>query len=279
MEGRGVNNGVHLDMRHLGKAKIMERLPQIRELAMNFSGVDIIEEPVEIRPAFHYAMGGIDVDIDGQTNLKGFFSCGEASCISVHGANRLGGNSLMECAVYGKITGEGVTKFLKNGVDWPGDMKDVMEKAHQEAEDKINSMLYSEGPEDIFELHKKVSDLMMTNCFVYRKEDELKELLDVIENVKKRLRNIELRAKDRKFNIELQRAFEAEGMIHLAEVIAYGAYLRKESRGAHFRTDFPKRDDENWLKHTMAYYNGTDKPKIDFKEVELGLWEVVERKY
>jgi succinate dehydrogenase / fumarate reductase flavoprotein subunit len=120
---------------------------------------------------------------------------------------------------------------------------------------------------------------MISHCFVFRKEDELKELLDVIEDVKKRLPNIKLRAKDRKFNIELQRAFEAEGMIHLAEVIAYGAYLRKESRGAHFRTDFPKREDENWLKHTIAYYNGANQPRIDHKEVILGLWEVVERKY
>jgi succinate dehydrogenase / fumarate reductase flavoprotein subunit len=278
-EGRGINNAVHLDMRHLGKAKIMERLPQIRELAMNFSGVDIIEEPVEIRPAFHYAMGGIDVDISGETIVKGFFACGEASCISVHGANRLGGNSLMECAVYGKITGEGVTKFLKNGVEWPSDLKEVMTKAHQEAEEKIEFMLKSEGSEDIFLLQRKVADIMISHCFVFRKEDELKELLDVIADVKKRLPNIKLKAKDRKFNIELQRAFEAEGMIHLAEVIAYGAYLRQESRGAHFRTDFPKREDENWLKHTMAYYNGTNQPRIDHKEVILGLWEVVERKY
>ncbi|OLS24008.1 MAG: Succinate dehydrogenase flavoprotein subunit [Candidatus Heimdallarchaeota archaeon LC_3] len=191
-EGRGINNAVHLDMRHLGKEKIMERLPQIRELAMNFSGVDIIEEPVEIRPAFHYAMGGIDVDIDGHTTVKGLFACGEVSCISVHGANRLGGNSLMECAVYGKITGEGVTNFLKKGVEWPSDMEIVMKEAHQEAETKITTMLQNKGSEDIFVLHKKVSDLMMTNCFVFRKENELKELLDVIEDTKKRLNNIKL---------------------------------------------------------------------------------------
>ena len=252
---------------------------KFRELAMNFSGVDIIEEPVEIRPAFHYAMGGIDVDITGETIIKGFFACGEASCISVHGANRLGGNSLMECAVYGKITGEGVTKFLKNGVEWPTDMKSVMEKAQQEAEAKITSLLDSDGDEDIFALHRKVADLMMTNCFVYRTEDELKQLLDLIEDSKKRLNNIKLRAKGRKFNIELQRAFEAEGMIYLAEVVAYGAYLRTESRGAHFRTDYPKRDDENWLKHTLVYYNGIEKPKVEYKDVILGLWEVVERKY
>ncbi|HKZ40505.1 MAG TPA: FAD-binding protein, partial [Candidatus Hodarchaeales archaeon] len=276
LEGRGP---VSLDLRHLGREKIMERLPQIRELAINFAGSDVIEQPVEITPAFHYVMGGIDVNIDSETSVSGLYACGECACVSVHGANRLGGNSLLDCAVYGRITGESVAKYLQKGLTWANDSQKMLNLGRDEIENRISELLGGTGKEDIFELHRRVSEMMVTHCFVFRTERELKELLAAIAEVKKKLKNVSLRAKGRKYNLELQRALEAEGMIYLAESVAYGALLRQESRGAHFRTDFPKRDDEHWLKHTLCSYNGLELPKVEYKGVIMGIWKPEERKY
>lgn len=282
-EGRGFENEyVHLDLRHLGKEKILKRLPQIRELALKFAGVDMIYEPVPIQPGQHYSMGGIDTDKDAKTIIKGLYAAGEAACVSVHGANRLGGNSLLECVVFGKIAGENAAKYIKEEKPDNSDAEKAINEELEDAKKWIEGLRNANGPNDPFEILYTLKNTMTQKVGVFRKEEDLKEAVETIRELKRKFyeEGIYLKNRDKRFNRELERVIYLQGMLDIAECIAYGALERKESRGAHYRVDYPKRDDKNWLKHSLYWFQGYGKPvKMDFKPVTITKWQPQERKY
>lgn len=278
IEGRGFEPGyVHLDLRHLGREKIMERLPGIREIAMRFAGVDPIEEPIPIKPAQHYSMGGIDTDKTCATELKGFYAAGESACVSVHGANRLGGNSLLETVVFGKVAGRSINEYL-SGLEKSQDGEREIEDERKKMEEMVNALINKDKGVDHIEIRNTLKKTMSDKVGIFRKESELKEAVDTIVELIEKSKDIYVRSRSRLFNLDLMRALEIQGMVRVAEVIARGALRRTESRGSHYRTDYPKRDDENWLHHTIARYT-PEGPEFSKKEVVITRWQPMERKY
>jgi len=280
LEGRGIGgkNYVYLDLRHLGAAKIMETLPGIRDLAIHFEGVDPIEEPIPITPCQHYTMGGIDTDVDGRTVMPGFYAAGECACVSVHGANRLGGNSLLETIVFGRRSGAAVVADLA-GRAGGGDASAAGARAVADVEARV-ATLAARGADgqDPYAIRADMMATMKDHFGVFREEKQMREGLERLLALKERCATIGLRNAGGIFNLDLIRTLELEGMVDLALAVATGAVQRTESRGSHARTDYPTRDDENWLKHTMAYYT-PDGPRLDYKPVTLGTFEPQERKY
>ncbi|MFQ5951806.1 MAG: FAD-binding protein [Candidatus Omnitrophota bacterium] len=277
LEGRGIEDAyVYLDLRHLGEDKINEKLPGIREIGIRFAGIDAVEAPLPVQPGQHYTMGGIDCDINCQTSVPNLFAAGECSCVSVHGANRLGGNSLMETVVFGRIAGENAAQCCHE-IEYKEDA-DALFSSMNENEKRISSHFTSKGKERVGKLRKKLRELMIEKVGIFRKESELKEAIEEIKEIRKRYKAVSLTSSGKKFNLELITALEVECMIDLALVIGEGALKREESRGSHFRTDFPKHDDKNWLKHTLAHYT-SDGPELSYKEVDLSTWQPKERKY
>ncbi|NLE11254.1 MAG: FAD-binding protein [Actinobacteria bacterium] len=280
-EGRGIDGKdyVHLDLRHLGAEKILERLPGIRDLAIHFEGVDPIEEPIPVTPVQHYWMGGIDTNVDGATVMPGLYAAGECACVSVHGANRLGGNSLLETIVFGRRAGAEVVRYLETLTDKRPDARTAFSAA-QMMEQAVEELGAREGTEDVYKLRAEMTALMKDHFFLFRDEPTMKAGLEGLYSVKERVKNISLRWTGGVFNIDMIRTMEFEGMLDLAICVAEGAIVRQESRGAHFRTDFNTRDDANWLRHTLAYYDpDSPKPRLDYKPVTLGTFELQERKY
>jgi succinate dehydrogenase / fumarate reductase flavoprotein subunit len=275
-EGRGFEDEyVHLDLTHLGSDRIKERLPGIREISINFAGVDPIEEPIPVQPGQHYSMGGIDTDKHGITPLPGLFAVGEASCMSVHGANRLGGNSLLETLVFGKIVGQAVGKYTSKAV---APEKTHIEGATFDQREKLQTVLMRESGESVADIRDEMKGIMDANLGVFRTPEEIKITLEKISELKERFKNISLGDSEKRFNYSLIRALELGHMLEIAESIAYGALMREESRGAHWRLDFPKRNDTKFLKHTLAILeNG--KMRIEYKDVNPGKFEVKERSY
>ena len=283
-EGRGFEDAyVWLDLRHLGAEKILTRLPQIRELGIRFAGVDCIHEPLPVQPGNHYAMGGIDVDKTTMSPfVKGFFSAGEAACVSVHGANRLGGNSLLDAAVFGKIGGQKMVEYIKTNDISPSDSDSLMEQAMQETKEWIDSFTDPKNEHHPFKLLNEMRELMMDKVGVFRSEDPLKDALNRIREMKKMVVNegLKVEVKSRRFHRGLERTIYFDGMLDLAESITLGALTRTESRGAHYRTDYPKRDDDKWLKHSLYWFQGRGQPlKMEYKEVVITKWQPMERKY
>ncbi len=279
-EGRGVNgNFINLDIRHLGAEKIMERLPGIRDIAMNFVGVDPITTPIPVRPGQHYTMGGIDTDENGATCVEGFYAAGECACVSVHGANRLGGNSLLETLVFGKFAGEAAADYvLSKSALKKGD--GALKQGLDEELAKFKRLTESKGTEKAGTIRDELGRLMAEKVGIFRKEEELKDAFKEVKNLQKRFENVSVSYSGMKFNQALVMALEVEGNLAMAEAIVYGAAVRKESRGSHFRTDFPKRDDENFLRHTVVTWDIAEKKmKPSWKPVILGLFEPKERKY
>ncbi len=279
-EGRGFPGPrgldyVHLDLTHLGADKINERLGFIRELSMKFVGVDPVTQPIPIRPVWHYLMGGIDTNIDGKaSDVEGVWAAGEAGCESLHGANRLGTNSTAECLVYGNITGNEAIKYI-DGKDFPKFPDD----AAQKEKDRIfNDILKRDGKESVYGLRSEVRDIIDKHMPVYRTGEKMKEGLERIRQVKERYKNITVRDKSKVYNTDLVFALELGFMIDVAEVVIEGGLRREESRGGHARLDFPKRDDDKWLKHTIAKYT-PEGPKFDYSPVAITTWKPVERKY
>lgn len=267
---------VLLDLRHLGADKINEKLPLIRELAMQFVNIDPIKEPIPIRPVSHYLMGGIHTDNYGKTSVQGIWAAGEAACVSVHGANRLGANSTAECLVYGAVTGAETAKYvmsLKSDNSTP-----CSDKRIQEEENRIEELLKKQGTENLYELRKELRSTMDNYMGVFREAEGMRKALSKIKELKEKFKNISIKDKSRIYNTELTNALELEYMLLLAEVAVSGALERKESRGGHARRDFKARDDEKWLKHTLAYYT-KDGPKLEYIPVNITLWKPVERKY
>ncbi|HOU28647.1 MAG TPA: FAD-binding protein [Thermoleophilia bacterium] len=279
-EGRGIGGGdyVHLDLRHLGAERILERLPGIRDLAIHFEGVDPIEEPIPIKPVQHYTMGGIDTDVDGRTRMPGFYAAGECACVSVHGANRLGGNSLLETIVFGRRAGMAVVADLEGGASG-GDPAPAGRAAVAALEARV-AELAARGSGGIDPYAVREEMIAATrDCFgVFREEAVMRTGVEVLRRLKERCAGIGLRNAGGVFNLDLMRTLELEGMVDLALCVAEGALARTESRGSHSRTDYPARDDEHWLKHTLAHYT-PEGPRLEYVPVALGTFEPQERKY
>jgi len=281
-EGRGINGQpyLYLDLRHLGAEKILERLPGIRDLAIHFEGVDPIEEPIPVVPSQHYTMGGIDTDVDGATPMPGLYAAGECACVSVHGANRLGGNSLLETIVFGRRSGAEVVRYLEGRADKRPPNARAAFAAVQAMEDKIDRLSSAAGAENAYALRTEMADVTRYHFGVFRDEPAMKAGLEKLLTVKERSKNVGLRWTGQVFNLDMIRTVDLESMIDVALAMAAGALARTESRGAHYRTDYNKRDDANWLKHTLAYYRPDEAgPRLDSKPVTLGTFEPQERTY
>ncbi|MDJ0600660.1 MAG: succinate dehydrogenase/fumarate reductase flavoprotein subunit [Crocosphaera sp.] len=285
--GRGVHPDgspggpfVYLDLRHMGEEKIMSRVPFCWEEAHRLVGVDAVYEPMPVRPTAHYCMGGIPVNTQGRVKLsgdrltEGFFAAGECACVSVHGANRLGSNSLLECVVYGKITGENIAHYVQDRKFSEFDAEAYL----KEAKDRISNLLNKEGTLRLGSLRQQFQDSMAEHCGVFRTEELMQEGIDKIQQFKANYDNIYLDDKDNCWNTELIEAMELRNIMVVGEMILTSALNRKESRGAHSREDYTKRDDHNFLKHTLAYYSaaGLD---IQYMDVVINMFEPKERKY
>ncbi len=274
-EGRGGPEGeVFLDMTHLGAERIMEKLPQIRELCIEFEGVDPIEEPVPIKPTAHYSMGGIHTDVNGQTAIEGIYAAGEAGCVSVHGANRLGGNSLLDILVFGRRAGKHALEYARGAEFTP------VGSEQEEADAKmIAGMMDGESKITVPNIRQMLGNLMSEKVGVYRNAKDLQEAVDGLAELKELFSTVRVGDKTKAFNTELVAALELKNMLDLAEVVAVGALERKESRGAHTREDHPERDDKNWLAHTMATQGEDGKPKLDYAPVTITEFEPKARTY
>ncbi len=281
-EGRGIDGKdyVYLDLTHVPRKNIEERLPEISSFCKIYLGIDPAEEPIPVLPTAHYAMGGIPTDVDGRVlrdekgeTIEGLYAAGECACVSVHGANRLGCNSLLDTVVFGRRAGRAINKELK-GLRQGNIKKEIVNQVFEE----IDRLLNSKGKEKIGKIRKQLQQKMMEHCSVFRTEEHLRMLLNELKNIKERYRDIGLKDTSRAFNTELLEAIELGHLITISEVIAESALRRTESRGAHYREDFPKRDDENWLKHTLAFKkNGSI--EFAYKPVRITKFQPEERKY
>ena len=278
-EGRGVGEGarayVYLDLRHLGEEKINERLPQVRQLAMDFEGVDPVKELVPIRPTAHYCMGGIHVTNyeTSETPLRGLYAIGECACVSVHGANRLGGNSLIELLVFGKFGGMAVREFVKE-VDLPK----ITEGEAKKGEDLIDHLMRREGKESLAKIRAQMGEITWNRMGIFRDESSLKKAFEELSELLERWERIPVVDKSKVFNTNLIEVLELRNMIELARAVAFAALHRRESRGGHTREDYPERDDENFLKHSLVYYEDGDL-RIEYIPVRITKFQPAERKY
>ncbi len=273
-EGRGIDGNVMLDLRHLGAEKILERLHGTRELAMTFAGVDPIYEPIPVRPGAHYHMGGVDTDNWGQTSLEGLYAAGECACVSVHGANRLGGNALMETITYGKRAGA-------HAADWAlsHTTVEVPPSVEADSERELKQLLERKDGERPWSIRNELAETMHENFGVFRREDQMKQQGEIVEGLRSRYEQVVVEDKGQIFNNDLTQALELGFMLDLAACMVVSGIERKESRGAHARPyDFPERDDENYLRHTIvSIEDGT--PKLDWKPVTMTKWQPMERTY
>jgi fumarate reductase flavoprotein subunit len=267
---------VHLDLTHLGEAKINERLPMVRELAKLYAGVDPVHQAIPIRPVVHYMMGGVDTDIEGATVLPGLYAAGEVACVSMNGANRLGSNSLTECLVFGARAGRHAVGFAK-GVD-AADEGACRGQAEEEAARIASLRGRRKGDEKLAPLREEMRRTMELGCGVYREQESMDETVRTLAELRKRFEDVSLEDGSMVFNTELVTALELDNMLEMAEVLAVSAAHRKESRGAHTRKDHVVRDDQNYLHHTLCHIDPAG-PRLDKKAVTLGTWEPEERKY
>jgi fumarate reductase flavoprotein subunit len=258
---------VLLDMRHLGEKYIDERLPLVRELAIAYLGVDIVKDPVPIRPVVHYMMGGISTNTKAATELPGLFAAGECACVSLNGANRLGSNSLTELLVFGKAAAMSAIEHIKT----VGPANKAALKAQAEASQARIRELFSraDGTESMSGLRKEMMDTMEKNCGLYRTEEGLQEAVDKIVELRQRYNKVILHDRSNVFNTDLFQVLELGSMLDCASALTVGALARKESRGAHQRLDYVERDDQNFLRHSMAYYQGQDTARIDYLDVVI----------
>jgi succinate dehydrogenase / fumarate reductase flavoprotein subunit len=278
MEGRGIEGPygpyIALDLRHLGEEKINERLPLIRDVAIKLSGVDPVNEPIPVRPAAHYSMGGIHANIRTETPVAGFYAAGECACHNVHGANRLGTNSTSDCLVFGAVAGEESAKYaLSNG--FRGLPKEKLAAEERRIFDQI---LGREGDERVPVIRDEMRSIMSQKVWIFRKGDELQTALKEIRILKERFKNIRVEDKGESFNTGLIAALQLDFTLDLAEVTIASALARTESRGAHTRLDYPNRDDQNWLRHTLAYYT-REGPRLEYLSVTITRWPPTTRKY
>lgn len=275
-EGRGFEDEyVHLDLTHLGAERIKERLPGIRQIAIDFAGIDPIEKPLPVQPGQHYSMGGIDCDKFCRTPLPGLYSAGEAACVSVHGANRLGGNSLLETVVFGKVAGKTMAEDVATA---PGPSKGPIEELLKDEQHRLDSMRTCVEGEPFYRLRDELKDAMFKHFGVFREGLSMQEGLNRVMDIVKRSETMCIGNDSKIFNHSLVHTLETEFLMLLAEPVALGALKREESRGSHFRPDFPTRDDEKFLRHSIIELK-EDRVVLSYKEVKLGTFEVKERVY
>lgn len=282
-EGRGVGprkDAVYIDVTHLGKDLIMEKLPELRELAMTFLGLDMIKEPILISATAHYSMGGIPVNIAGNVRknndefVEGFYAAGECSCVSVHGANRLGANSVLEALLFGRFVGKTMVKEIDEIELLPATQEDA---ARALAE--IDFVLNNNGDESVTQIREELQQCMTANAGAFRTAETLEIAIKTVKELRERFKNIRIKDKSKVFNTEMQEAIELGHMLDYSSFIVESALPRKESRGAHYREDFETRDDENFLKHTMAYMDDKGNINLDYMDVILGKHELKARNY
>lgn len=280
--GRGIRGKpyVYLDITHLEDQLIKEKLPQIRQMVLKFAGIDPKKQPIPVAPAAHYTMGGIPININCEVLKNGkktivprLFATGECACVSIHGANRLGTNSTMECAVFGRRAGKYMAKIGKKL-----DFLPLPQGQIKEGWEEINTLLNRTPKTSLAEIRETLEERMTQNCGILRDESSLKKQLELIHNLKTAYQEIGLKGMPKEYNLALQEVLELKHMLNLSEAIVRCALARKESRGAHYRTDFPTRDDKNWLKHTLIFEeNGTY--KLDYKPVVITRFEPEERQF
>jgi len=289
-EGRGGGPNkdyVYLDITHLEPAVIDAKLPDITEFARTYLGVEPYTEPVPVLPTAHYAMGGIPTNVaaevlrDNTTVVPGLYAAGECACVSVHGSNRLGTNSLLDINVFGKRAGKNAVEYVKTA-----EFTALPEDPAKAIRDLLVMLRESTGTEKIAKIRKELQDSMDRNAQVFRTEESLREVTVVIEGLRERYKNIAVQDKGKRFNTDLLEAVELGFLLDLAEVVVYSAMSRKESRGGHFREDFPDRDDANFMVHTMAYLEGDahsadagDHIRLSTKPVVITRYQPMERKY
>jgi succinate dehydrogenase / fumarate reductase flavoprotein subunit len=280
-EGRGINGKdyVHLDLTHLGEKRIAERLSDIASFVKIYLGIDPVNQLIPIQPTCHYMMGGIPTNVDGQVldsdgnPVRGFYAAGECSCISLHGANRLGCNSLLDLVVFGRRAGEMMHGQMRD-TQW----LDPPARPEAATVERIQKLRERKSGEKVGLIRKDLQEAMTWNCAVFRKEDTLKKVIGEIRSLKERFAEVVIDDKGMRFNYDLLGALELECQLGLAEAIAVSALARTESRGAHYREDYPERDDENWLKHTLIQRTEGE-PRVFYKPVSLGRFQPKPRTY
>src|SRR6266487_371691 len=273
-EGRGVDGNVLLDLRHLGAEKIVERLHGTRELSMVFAGVDPIYEPIPVRPGAHYHMGGVDTDAWGQTSVTGLYAAGECACVSVHGANRLGGNALMETITFGKRAGAHAAEWALSHTT-----VDVPVSLETDSERELATLLDRDQGERPWKIRDELAQTMHENFGVFRREDQMQRQGQRVASLRERYERVVVEDKGQIFNNDLTQALELGFLLELADCMIVSGIARKESRGAHARPyDFPDRDDEHYMKHTLVSLED-GRPELDWKPVTMTKWQPQERKY
>jgi len=277
-QGRGFENQyVHLDLRHLGKEKIGKRLPSIRDICIHFGGFNPVEAPIPIQPAQHYSMGGIDVDEGCASPVEGFFAAGECACVSVHGANRLGGNSLLDAAVFGKIAARSASRYVSGAQDAAG-AEEILQREMEKRRDKVEGFLKADSGENVFQILNRLKAVMSEKVGIFRHQNDLSAALEEIRELREAFDHSYLRSPHLYYCQEFITFSEFDSMLDIAEVITLGALTRVETRGSHFRTDYPQRNDEDWLKHTLVTWKDGE-PEIGYRPVRLGKYQPMERKY
>lgn len=283
LEGRGIGpekDAVWIDLTHLDPEIILTKLPELRELAITFLGQDMLKEPIMIAATAHYSMGGIPVDINCHVKkspdelVEGFYAAGECSCISVHGANRLGANSVLEALLFGRHAGESMLRDIDNI-----ELREATAEDAQPMLGEVNRVLTSNGTERVHALREELQQSMTDNAGVFRTAKSLSKQAAIIKKLLKRYKNIRIDDKSKTFNTELQEAIELEHMLEFSLFIVEGGLAREESRGAHFREDFPTRDDEKFMKHTYAYMDKEYNMTHEYADVVQGKFEPQERTY
>jgi fumarate reductase flavoprotein subunit len=268
---------VHLDLRHLGEETINRKLPFVRELASKYVGIDPVYEPIPVRPVVHYMMGGVHTDANGKTPLDGLYAAGETACVSINGANRLGSNSLTECLVFGARAGRAAAQYAPAQQAPSSQRLEALARDEQQRLDR-QFLRKDGGKEKIATIRQEMQKAMEEGAGIYRKEEEMKKTCNTLKQLRERFWNIAIDDKGDVFNTQVIAALELDFMLDVAEAVAHSALNRKESRGSHTRTDFPKRDDENFLKHTLAHRT-LDGPRIEYRPVTITRWQPEERKY
>jgi succinate dehydrogenase flavoprotein subunit len=274
-EGRGVEGNVLLDLRHLGADRILERLHGTRELSMTFAGVDPIYEPIPVRPGAHYHMGGVDTDVWGLTEVEGLYAAGECACVSVHGANRLGGNALMETITYGKRAG-------RHAAEWAlaNTTVEVPPSTEADAARELKQLLDRTQGERPWKIRDELAQTMHENFGVFRREDQMEQQGAIVAGLRERYDRVVVEDKGNVFNSDLTQALELGFLLELAECMVVAGLARKESRGAHARPyDYPNRDDENYMKHTLVTLDDDGSPDLEWRDVTVTKWQPQERKY
>ena len=273
--GNGINGCVFLDCTHLGEALIMEKLSQIREIGIDLAGVDMVREPVPIRPGMHYIMGGIKTDIDGLTSIPGVYAAGECANVSVHGGNRLGANSLLDTIVFGERSGNHAADASRSIPFVDFNEREVVEREER----RIREIVERPDNGDRWgAIRQAMGESMVRNVAVFRDEQTISEAIRDFSDLRERYAQVPVQNKNRVFNTDLIFALELGYMLDVADTIAFSALERRESRGANARTDYPERDDENWLKHIVAK-KGEVGPELSYLPVTITKWQPEERKY